>query len=380
MSHQLVVAVAGVTGRMGSARHLRGALMPLAAEGLVPVDGGAPRGIRLLLVGRDAAQLAKLAAVCGAAWSTDLDAVLADPDVDVFFDARRPDVRPSAVRAALEANKHVYVEKPLALDAGEAERLAELARARGLRTGIVHDKLFTPGYVALAGLLGDGSLGEVVDVRGAFGYWVHDGAVRPAQRPSWNFRREQGGSLVPDLFTHWSYMLELVARPAAVAALTATHVSERVDPSGERYRVTVEDVAHVLVRLETGATGTISSSWVERPMTPFTLTVHGLRASAHATPSGCWITEDAQGGGAPWADGPAGGWRPVPALAQDEFLVQWRLFLRHVAFGEPFPWSFDAAARAAGFCAAILAAARDAAWRPVTPSPASRMDWEGRRP
>lgn len=369
MKSQLVIAVAGVTGRMGSARHLRGALVPLATDGLQSSTGAGPVDVRLVLVGRDAGTLERLAATCGAAWSTDLAAVLADPSVDVYFDARRPDVRPAAVRTALEAGKHVYVEKPLALAAAEAEALADLARSRGLRTGIVHDKLFTPGFVALRRLLDDGALGPIVDLRAAFGYWVHDGTDHPAQRPSWNFRRDAGGSLVPDLFTHWSYLLELVGRPAAVAALTATHVAERLDEHGDRYPVTVEDVAHVLVRLDTGATGTVSSSWVERPFTPFTLVVHGRRATAHVTPGGCWVTEEAMGDGAPWSGGPEGVWRQVPSHPDDEFLAQWRAFLRHVVFEEPFPWTFASAVRAARLCAAIEASAATAAWSEVPGEP-----------
>ncbi|OGO56007.1 MAG: hypothetical protein A2V85_04350 [Chloroflexi bacterium RBG_16_72_14] len=365
MSRQLTIAVAGVTGRMGSARHLREALVPLAAEGLRPPDGTEPVRLRLVLVGRDASVLERLAATCGAGWTTDLDAVLADPGVDVYFDARRPDVRPAAVSVALEAGKHVYVEKPLALEAAEAEALAKLSRERGLRTGIVHDKLFTPGYIALRRLLAAGTLGAVVDVRGAFGYWVHDGTDRPAQRPSWNFRREAGGSLIPDLFTHWSYLLELVGRPVAVAALTATHVAERRDERGNAYPVTVEDVAHVLLRLDNGATASVSSSWVERPFTPFTLVVHGLRATAHVTPAGCWITEEAMGDGAPWSDGPVGVWRSVPSPPGYEFRAQWLAFLRHVAFDEPFPWTFASAVRAARLCAAIEASAAVGAWSEV---------------
>jgi predicted dehydrogenase len=371
MTPSITVAVAGVTGRMGTTRHLRGALEPLARDGLTASSGGRPVPIRLVLVGRDEAALRQLATATNAAWSTDLDSVLGDRDVDVYFDARRPDVRPSAIRAAIQAGKHVYAEKPLALDATEARALEQLAKDRGVKTGIVHDKLFTPGYRALRGLLETSALGQVLDVRGSFGYWVHDGTGEKPQRPSWNYRREAGGSLIADIFSHFSYLLELVGRPVAVAALTATHVTERRDEAGSPYLVTVEDTAHVLVRMNQGATAVVSTSWVERPLTPFTLVVHGREASARTTPTRCWVTAAASGDGAPWEGGPDGVWAPVPVGTGDEFLAQWTLFLRHVAFDEPFRWTFASAVRAASLCAAIEEAAATGRWCAVHEVPPS---------
>lgn len=351
----LRVVASGVTGRMGRARHLLGALAPFGREG-VDLDGQR-RQVEVTLVGRDLDVVRRLAHETGAAGATDdLEAALsASPDL--FFDASRPDIRPERLFAAIAYGCHLYCEKPVALDSQLVTELRTAARKRDLITGVVQDKLFTPGFRALANVIAEGRLGRVLDVEGDFGYFVHDGSVTAAERPSWNFRREMGGSFVPDLFTHWAYMLELVARPVSVQALAATHVTNRYDERGDAFPVDVPDLTHVLVQLEGGITARISSSWVRRPPIAFTMSVHGDAASATASPQACALSTcsdvSAPGGGAVAAPRES-----VDAEVVDEFRAQWLEHLRHVVRRNDPPWSFAAAARAAAFCWAIEESAR----------------------
>nr|WP_240943105.1 Gfo/Idh/MocA family oxidoreductase [Planosporangium thailandense] len=344
---------------MGRARHLEGALIPLRRSGVR--SGDSRRELDLVLVGRRPDALRELAAEHGIQrWSTSLDEVLSDPDVDVYFDAQRSGERAAAVRAAIAAGKHVYCEKPLAPTRLEAVALARAAQNAGVRTGVVQDKLFTPGFRALGELVRAGRLGRVVDVRGDFGYWVHTGEDRAPQRPSWNYRRADGGEFIGDLFSHWFYLLDLIRTPVSVAALGATHVPQRHDEHGQLYDVDVEDLAHVLVRLDDRVTGVVSSSWIQRPATPFTLTVHGSRLSARATPDGCAVADLTTGDKAPSAEPP---WRPVDVPNHgDEFLSQWGDFLAHVAFGTDYRLTFSYAARAAAFCDAIRTSLAQGTW------------------
>ena len=355
----LLIVVNGVTGRMGRSRHLEGALVPLRREGIRVADGR--RDVELILVGRRGDALSQIARDHDISrWSTDLHTALSDPAVDVYFDAQRSALRPAAVGTAIEAGKHVYCEKPLAPDHATALGLAVAADKAGVRTGVVQDKLFTPGFRALEQVLATGRLGRVFDVRGKFGYWVAPDARLMPTRPSWNYRRADGGDLIADLFSHWYYLLEMVSEPLSVASLAATHVRHRHDELGRPYDADVDDLAHVLVRMKDKVTGVITASWIQRPPTPFTLTVHGSEASAVATPESCAVS-GARAIGVD--DGRCAALEPLSLpLLEDEFLGQWRAFLEHLTLGADYRWNFWFAARSASFCDAVRAAAESKAW------------------
>ncbi|NED89805.1 gfo/Idh/MocA family oxidoreductase, partial [Streptomyces sp. SID11233] len=100
---------------------------------------------------------------------------------------------------------------------------------------------------------------------GEFGYWVFEGDWQEAQRPSWNYRSEDGGGIVTDMFPHWEYVLhELFGRVRSVQALTATHLPERWDERGKPYEATADDAAYGIFQLEGGAIAQINSSWAVR--------------------------------------------------------------------------------------------------------------------
>src|SRR5947207_516566 len=258
----ILVAVNGVTGRMGYRQHLVRSLLSIREQGGVPLGDGTALYPELVLVGRSEERLRRVAERHGLdRWTTSLDEVLADPAVEVYFDAQVTTAREASLRLAIEAGKHVYTEKPTADSLEGALRLARAANAAGITHGVVHDKLYLPGVIKLRQLAREGFFGRLLSVRLEFGYWVFEGDGIPAQRPSWNYRAEQGGGIVLDIFPHWQYLLEDLFGPiAALYARRATHVPQRWDESGVPYEVTADDAAYALVRFASGAFAPANSS------------------------------------------------------------------------------------------------------------------------
>ncbi|GHG69812.1 Gfo/Idh/MocA family protein [Streptomyces griseocarneus] len=376
------IAVNGATGRMGHRQHLVRSLLALREQGGVPLgDGGALRP-EPVLVGRDGGRLAALAARHGVErWSTDLDAVLADPDVEVYFDAQATSARPAALRRAIAAGKHVYCEKPVAGSYAKALELARLARAAGVRHGVVQDKLFLPGPRKLGRLVDQGFFGRVLSVRGEFGYWVLEGDREPAQRPSWNYRAQDGGGMAADMFPHWEYLLrELFGPVRSVQARLATHIDRRWDERGRPYEATADDAAYAIFELEGGTVAQFNSSWAVRVHRDelLELQVDGTEGSAvaglrhcraqhrSATPRPVWDPD------VPAAEDFRAQWREVPDAPEDAgnaFRAQWELFLRHVALGTPWRHDLFAGARGVALAEAGLRSSREGR-RLAVPEPA----------
>jgi predicted dehydrogenase len=353
-ARRIGIVMNGVTGRMGANQHLARSIVAIRAQGGVACGEGRVIWPDPILVGRSEQRVQELAHAHGITrWSTDLDACLADPADEVYFDAQTTSARPAAVRAAIAAGKHVYTEKPLGPDLAESMELARLAAGAGIKDGVVQDKLWLPGLLKLKSLLESGFFGRVLSVRGEFGYWVFEGDWRPAQRPSWNYRREDGGGIVLDMFCHWRYVLDRLFGPVrSVLALPVTHIPERVDEKGYRYRATADDAAYAILELE-GAEGPIvaqfNSSWCTRVRRDDLLTLHvdGTHGSAVAGLRDCSVQHRVSTPLATWnPDVPQpidfrAGWSQVADGTFDNaFKAQWELFLKHVALDEPFPWSF----------------------------------------
>jgi predicted dehydrogenase len=350
------IAMNGVTGRMGYRQHLVGSILAIREQGGLPLPGGELVWPEPVLVGRDAGKLAAIAARLGLeAWTTSLDEALADPGIEVYFDAQTTSVRAAAIRAAIGAGKHVYAEKPLASSLDEAMDLVRLARGAGVRGGVVQDKLFLPGMIKLRRLVEGGVLGRVLSVRGEFGYWVFEGGWQPAQRPSWNYRAQDGGGIILDMFPHWRYLLDRVVAPVrSVYAVGATHIPERHDEAGKRYDATADDAAYSIFELDGGAIAQVNSSWAVRvhrdELVEFQ--VDGTEASAVAglrdcrlqhrgsTPRPVWdpdtpVTENFRAQWQPVPDN-ADAPHPGPPGQSRSFRAQWELFLAHVASGAPY--------------------------------------------
>jgi predicted dehydrogenase len=353
----LGVVMNGVTGRMGHHQHLVRSVLAINEQGGVTLSDGVRVLLRPILVGRNAGKLRDLAERHGIAdWTTDLAEALGDDGADVYFDAQVTQARVAAVTKAIEAGKHVYAEKPTAENLTDALELARRARAAGVKNGVVQDKLFLPGLLKLRRLIDGGFFGRILSVRGEFGYWVFEGDWQPAQRPSWNYRAEDGGGIVLDMFPHWTYVLEnLFGRVQAVTARAVTHVPARYDEDGKPYDATADDAAYGIFELDGGIIAQINSSWCVRvnrdELVEFQ--VDGTHGSAVAglrncrvqhrgvTPKPVWNPD------LPVTEGFRGQWQEVPDNTEFDngFKAQWEMFVRHVAEDAPFPYDFAAGAR-----------------------------------
>jgi predicted dehydrogenase len=370
------IIVNGATGRIGSTQHLQNALVPIRDEGGLAI--GDDRIVpRMMLCGRNAERVAAVARAHNIAdWTTDLDAAIANPAYVIFFDAAATQQRVGVLQNAIAAGKHIYSEKPVAPTVAQGLELLRQIKARGLKHGAVEDKVYLPGVQKLARLIEHGELGRVVGFRLEFGWWVFDGTGQPCQRPSWNYR-SGGGGLMLDMYPHWRYVIEgIVGRIARVASAAWTATPERIDESGQRYRVEVDDSAATLVEFESGACGTIQSSWATRVRRDdlFTLQVDGTQASAIATLHRCHLqtlgnTPTIRGFsvmtdiGADYRDG----WTQAPALDvyRNPYRIGWERFLRHVIADAPLASNFAAGIRDVQFAEACVRSKLERTWIPL---------------
>ncbi len=263
---RLGVIMNGVTGRMGHRQHLIRSVLAIREQGGVELSDGSRVRLDPILVGRNAEKLKELAERHELdRWTTDLDTALSEPGDELYFDAQLTSVREPAITSAIAAGKHVYTEKPIADDVEGALRLARAANEAGVKTGVVHDKLYLPGLLKLRRLVESGFFGRILSVRGEFGYWVFEGDLQAAQRPSWNYRQEDGGGITTDMFPHWNYVLEnLFGRVDAVTARVVTHIPERWDERGRHYTATADDAAYGIFELDGGIVAQLNSSWATR--------------------------------------------------------------------------------------------------------------------
>jgi predicted dehydrogenase len=341
-ARRLGIIMHGVTGRMGHNQHLVRSILAMRDQGGTLLRDGSTIVPDPILVGRDAAKLARLAKTYGIdRFTTDLERALADSRDEVFFDAATTAGRAGVLRQAIAAGKHVYCEKPLATGLSDALALYHAAQRAGVRHGVVQDKLWLPGLRKLKRLIGAGFFGRVLSVRGEFGYWVFEGDLQPAQRPSWNYKKEQGGGIVADMLPHWRYVLDdLFGEVRAVSCLGATHIHERWDEAGERYPSTAEDALYATFRLAGDVVAQFNSSWCVRVRRDdlLTLQVDGTHGSAVVGLRRCFVQPRVSTPRPVWnpdLEQPIdffAGWQELPDDEKwdNAFKVQWEQFLAHV--------------------------------------------------
>ncbi len=378
-THSIGVIMNGVTGRMGLNQHLRRSIHAIMQQGGVRINDTETIMPKPLLVGRNAAKLEAISAEFGGLpYTTDLDAALADSTYTIYFDAQTTDRRAGSVKKAIAAGKHIYCEKPVAENLETALELYKLAKNAGVKHGIVQDKLWLPGLLKLQTLRDLGYFGRILSVRGEFGYWVFEGDTVPAQRPSWNYRREDGGGIILDMLCHWRYVLDNVFAPVrAVSCLGAIHVPERWDEQGKRYAATADDTAYATFELEGGIIAHFNSSWCVRVRRDdlLTIQVDGTKGSAVAGLRDCWIQPYGATPRPVWnPDVPNplnffDGWQRVPEQQpfENAFKRQWELFFRHVICDEPFRWGLLEGAKGVQLAEKGLESWRKRAWVNLEP-------------
>jgi predicted dehydrogenase len=375
---KVVIALNGVTGRMGYRQHLVRSVLAIRDQGGLALPDGRRVEVEPVLLGRNEAKLRDIAERHDVKrWSTDLASVLADDEVSVYFDAQVTAAREEALAAAIDAGKHVYTEKPAAVTVEGALALARRARDAGVTVGVVHDKLYLPGLLKLRRLVDSGFFGRVLSVRGEFGYWVFEGDLQPAQRPSWNYRLEDGGGIAVDMLCHWNYVLEnLFGRVRAVSARAVTHVPRRWDESGEPYDATADDATYATFELDGGVIAHINSSWCVRvhrdELVEFQ--VDGTEGSAVAGLRRCVVQHRANTPKPVWnpdlaaAEDFRAGWSEVPDNADFDngFKVQWEEFLHDVLAGRPHVHDLMSGARGINLARLGLLSSEQRRWVEVT--------------
>jgi predicted dehydrogenase len=378
-THTIGVIMNGVTGRMGLNQHLRRSIHAIMEQGGVRLNETETILPKPLLVGRSAAKLEAISQEFGGLpYTTDLNAALNDKQYSIYFDAQTTDRRAEAVRKAIAAGKHIYCEKPIAVNTSTALELYKLAQTAGVKHGVVQDKLWLPGIEKLKTLRDLGFFGRIFSVRGEFGYWVFEGDVVPSQRPSWNYRKEDEGGIIIDMLCHWRYVLDDVFGPVkAVSCLGATHIPERRDEQGKPYVCTADDAAYATFEIEGGIVAHFNSSWCVRVRRDdlLTIQVDGTKGTAVAGLRDCWIQPYGATPRPLWNPDIANplnffeGWQKVPEQTtfDNAFKRQWELFLRHVVTDEPFRWGLLEGAKGVQLAEAGLESWRKRCWVEVGP-------------
>jgi predicted dehydrogenase len=357
----------GVTGRMGYRQHLVRSILAIRDQGGVELSDGSRVQVDPILVGRSSAKLQEIAERHGVRrWTTDLDKALANAGDTIYFDAQLTTVREDSILRAIAAGKDIYTEKPISVSVEGSLRLARAAAQAGVKNGVVHDKLYLPGLLKLKRLIDSGFFGRILSVRGEFGYWVFEGDWQQAQRPSWNYRAQDGGGITTDMFCHWNYVLENLFGPVeAVTAKTVTHIPERWDEHGKPYTATADDAAYGIFELAGGVIAQLNSSWTVRvhrdELVEFQ--VDGTEGSAvaglhhcvaqhrTATPKPVWNPDLVET--EPFREQ----WLPVPDNGEfaNGFKSQWEQFIRFVENDGEHPYDFLAGARGVRLAEAGLA-------------------------
>lgn len=190
-----------------------------------------------------------------------VEELLADPDIDIVINLTIPAVHAQVAIAALEAGKHVYSEKPLALDRAEGRRVLDLAAEKGLRVGNAPDTFLGAGLQTCRKLIDDGWIGAPV---GATAFMMSPGHERWHPDPEFFYQR--GGGPMFDMGPY--YLTALVFLMGAVRRVTgSTRITykERTITSQPKYGQTipVEVPTYVagLLDFASGAVGTIITSF-----------------------------------------------------------------------------------------------------------------------
>ncbi|MEA2013611.1 MAG: Gfo/Idh/MocA family oxidoreductase [Verrucomicrobiota bacterium] len=372
--HRVGIIMNGVTGRMGTNQHLMRSIKEIIEQGGVEISSTEKIMPNPILVGRNPIQLKKLAELSGIKkTSTDLPSLLDDPQYTVYFDSQTTERRSKCIKQAIKAGKNIYCEKPTALTSVEALELHKLAEEAGVKNGVVQDKLWLPGIMKLKSLMSEDFFGEILSVRGEFGYWVFEGDIVPAQRPSWNYRKEDGGGMVLDMIPHWRYLIDNVfGEIKALNCLVTTHIKERWDEEGNKYNCTADDAAYSTFELENGVIAHFNSSWSVRVRRDdlLTLQVDGTKGSAVVGLRDCWIQ--------PYGATPRPIWNPEIAQGIDffdtwqkmpeqqdydnAFKIQWELFLKHIVCDTPFQWNLLEGAKGVQLAELALESSEKKVW------------------
>jgi len=368
----------GVTGRMGLNQHLKRSIIEIIADGGVELANGDRVIPDPILVGRNLGKVQKIAEECGIErYSDNLKTVLENGEDNVFFDAGTTDMRHTLLSQAIEQGKHIYCEKPMSATLAEAKALCRLAADKGIKTGVVQDKLFLPGILKLRRLIDDGFFGKIVSVKLDFGYWVFVGDKQQAQRPSWNYQKERGGGIVLDMLAHWRYVLDnLFGSITSISSISANHIDRRWDEKGSEYEADADDAVYANLEIQGGIIAQVSSSWCTRVNRDdlLTIQVDGTEGSAVAGLNSCKMQSLADTPRPVWNPDKAGStnyydhWTVVGDIdCENAFKHQWVAFIKHLYEDAPWSHTFEEGAKGVQLAEAAMESWRERRWIDIQP-------------
>ncbi len=230
---------------------------------------GAIDGARLHSVMDANPEAARAAAYGGAKVVDSLDAIISDPEVDAVLIASPTSLHAAQVEAAARAGKHIFCEKPVALDLGETIRAMRTVEDAGVRFQIGFNRRFDPGYAALAREIHNGSIGNVELFRSQ---------SSDPEPPAEEYARHSGGIYLDSVIHDIDTARFVVGEVERVTALG------RVFANPDLLKVGDVDTSVLTLEFTTGALGVIMNS---------RRTVHGydLRVEVHGE-NGKLVTED----------------------------------------------------------------------------------------
>lgn len=375
---RLGIIMNGVTGRMGMNQHLIRSIVAIRDQGGVVLSSGDKVMPDPILIGRNIEKIESLAKSHNISrYGTNLQDALNNKDDTVFFDAGTTQMRPTLLAQAIKSGKHVYCEKPIATNLNEAVEIARLAEKSGIKHGAVQDKLFLPGLRKLDMLRRSGFFGKMLSVRIEFGYWVFEGDLQPIQRPSWNYRTQDGGGIILDMVCHWRYVLDnIFGEVQSVSCLGATHIPKRWDENGAEYVASADDAAYATFELK-GHQGErvvaqINMSWTTRVNREDLVTFHvdGTHGSAVAGLSSCKAQSRVNTPRPVWNPDVKqtmnfyDQWQEVPdtQVYDNGFKIQWEHFIRHVVENEPYRWTLPEGAKGVQLVESALQSWKERRW------------------
>lgn len=348
---RLGIIMNGVTGRMGTNQHLIRSILAIREQGGVDLPNGDTVMPDPILVGRNEAKVKALAEAHNVErWTTDLDAAMDNPEDELFFDAASTNLRAGLLHQAIEKGKHIYCEKPVADTLEDAMSVYKAAEAAGVRHGVVQDKIFLPGLLKMKQLIDDGFFGRLLSVKIDFGYWVFEGDWKEAQRPSWNYRKADGGGIILDMMPHWRYVMDnIFGKTKSVNCLGVVNIPERWDENGDKYDADADDASYAMVELENGTIVNIFASWCTRVRKDDLVTFHadGTHGAAVSGLTKCMVQDRAATPSPVWnPDEPQtidffGTWTEYGAdqTFDNGFKLEWEAFIRALYMNEPFHWN-----------------------------------------
>jgi predicted dehydrogenase len=250
------------------------------------VYGDVPVIDRVALCDVDAGHAARCASAFGFARSTtDWHDLLSDPSIDLISITSPNGLHREMAVAALEAGKHVWCEKPMALVMDDAEAMVAAAAKAGKVTALGYAYLQNPALQEARRLIAQGAIGTPFDFRGSVD---EDYMADPSLPWSWRLKASDAGlGTLGDLTVHLiSLARALMGEITGLAAMVDTVHRQRPVPSGGTATVENDDIAHALVRFASGARGTLASSRVAHGRK------NGLRVEVHGTIGTLWIDNE----------------------------------------------------------------------------------------